>query len=175
MSAPDLLAPRLQEWLSSRFSESTIEIIRTEKAVLPMGLKIAHPSYATPQYTYGGQAAGAIRPATGYAFLRIQRWARDCANQIAEGKTIKAPRLSPWIVRAMDALFLAVLHDQPQRGALLFQALAQRVPPAVLVRFLSDEANIIDYLLVMRALPATLFLGYSLNMNHWFNLLKAKP
>jgi lycopene beta-cyclase len=164
LSSPHLLEPQLHEWLQSEFGETKMNIIRTEQAVLPMGLKINRPNrdFAS-SYNYGGQIAGAIRPATGYAFLRIQRWAQACAKQLASDEPIKGHAPSRRIVRAMDDLFLTVLHDEPQKGALLFQALAEHVPPTTLVRFLSDEARILDYALVMKALPAKLFLKYSLS------------
>lgn len=173
LSSPNLIAPLLHKWLHAQFDTAKLEIIRTEQAVLPMGLNIAQPARPlTPQYIYGGQVAGAIRPATGYAFLRIQRWARECAQQIAQEKISLACSQSKWIIRAMDDLFLTVLRNEPQKGVLLFQALAQHVPPARLVRFLSDETSILDYVSVMRALPSKLFLRYGLNMGQWLNRIK---
>ena len=159
LTAPELMAPQLQAYLQARYPAVSFTVQRTEQAVLPMGLKLT-PAQSKNQcrYRYGGQVAGAIRPATGYAFLRIQRWAHACATELLRGHMPRARAQSAWMARTMDALFLDILRRYPQRGAGLFQALAQQVPPAVLVRFLSDEACWLDYLQVIRALPAKLFL-----------------
>jgi lycopene beta-cyclase len=165
LHSPQLMAPCLHEWLQAQYHQTHFKIIRTEQGVLPMGLKTATLTHTvTPKYTYGGQVAGAIRPATGYGFLRIQRWAHACALQIAQEKVVHTPVLSKKIVQAMDHIFLNVLHNEPQIGALLFQALAQRVPPRDLVRFLSDEAQYLDYVSIMHALPLKLFLRYCLKI-----------
>lgn len=173
LCSPTLLAPGLHEWLQLKYGKSHFEITRTEQAVLPMGLKTSQlKKQVSPHFSYGGQVAGSIRPATGYAFLRIQRWARHCAKHLAQEKLLPRYSQSSRIVNIMDDIFLTVLQNEPQMGASLFQALAQKVPPAALVRFLSDEATLLDYIAVMRALPTKLFLKYSLNRGQWFNRAK---
>ena len=152
--SPDALASKLNLYLQSY--KTDFEIIRKEQAILPMGLKMIKNTM--PNVAFGGQVAGAIRPATGYAFLRIQKWARDCANQLALGRKIQEKTPTQWLTHGMDMLFLDVLHQNPEMGANLFQALAQKVSPDALVRFLSDEARVPDYIQVIRALPAKLFL-----------------
>ena len=159
--APESLAPQLQAYLRSNYPEVALQIIRVEQAVLPMGLHcLPHQRCSLPKYQYGGQVAGAIRPATGYAFLRIQRWARKCAAQLSHGFSQPVSIQSGWLTRNMDQLFLAILQHHPEKGAAFFQALSERVAPQVLVRFLSDEASVLDCIQVMRALPGRFFLRH---------------
>lgn len=128
---------------------------RWEAGWIPMGLPDAP---APPGVVRAGTGGGAVRAATGYAFLRIQRWSRDCAARLARGEPPVGHPPEPGWRRGMDELFLRVLRRHPQRGPALFMALARGVPAAGLVRFLSDEARPRDLWRVMRALPAGLFL-----------------
>jgi lycopene beta-cyclase len=161
--SPKQMEPLLQAHMHAHYPTTSFQVIRTEHAVLPMGLNINHKKQCSrPNYRYAGQVAGAIRPATGYAFLRIQRWACAAANHMATQQSLPAPQHSPWLIRAMDRLFLEILNTRPKLGPSLFQALSLRVAPAVLVRFLSDEASVLDCARVMRALPAPLFIRHSM-------------
>jgi lycopene beta-cyclase len=167
LHTPNLLLPQLENSLRKRFGAEGYTVIRSEKACLPMGLKYL-PTTQFADYSYGGTSAGAIRPATGYAFMRIQRWANYCAYQLSAGKSITSFNYSSLITKGMDSIFLSVLHDNPTLGVTFFQMLAERVHPAALVRFLSDEAFIADYWQILKALPAMRFLAYSLGLNEWF-------
>jgi lycopene beta-cyclase len=167
LHTPDLLLPQLENSLRNRFGPKGYTVIRSEQACLPMGLGLL-PTSQFADYSYGGTSAGAIRPATGYAFMRIQRWAYYCANQLSAGESFTSFNYSSLIAKAMDSIFLSVLHDNPALGVTFFQMLAERVDPAALVRFLSDEALISDYWQILKALPAMRFLAYSLGLNKLF-------
>jgi lycopene beta-cyclase len=116
------------------------------------------PTVLLDGYVRVGLHSGAARAATGYAFQRIQRWADVAAECAARGRTIAPLRADPWITRRMDSLFLDVLCRQPERGPGLFLSLFARPDPGPVLRFLGDEARPMDYLKVMRSLPAGLFL-----------------
>ena len=130
--------------------------LRREDGAIPMGMRA--DTIADGLGACGGTRGGAVRAATGYAFLRIQSWAERCATSLAAGRPALSQPLDPWWQARMDALFLRVLRARPELAPRLFDALAQRLPPAALVRFLSDEARAVDVARVIAALPKAPFL-----------------
>ena len=144
--------------LLARRGWSGAERVRAEAATLPMGL----PAPAGPALPRGavraGTAAGALRAASGYGFLRIQAWADRCADAVMRGQPPVGhpaePRLRGW----MDGVFLRALARHPARTPEFFMRLARAVPAAAFARFMSDQASWRDQLRVMAALPPGPFL-----------------
>ncbi len=131
--------------------------VRTEAGVLGMGL-VSHPESGVPGVHLAGAAGGGLRAASGYGFLRIQRWARACAERLAAGDApIGHPR-EPVARRTMDRLFLQAVRARPESTADYFMALAAGVAPAALVRFLSDGARPGDYARIIASLPLAPFI-----------------
>lgn len=149
---------------------AAVTVGRRERGVLPMGLPLSPPAHRSSRIVHGGAGAGACRPATGYAFLRIQRWAVACADRIRAGGPPLAHPADPGWMRFMDLLFLRVIRHQPDLAPELFLALAQTVPPERFARFLSDEASPIDIARVISTLPPAPFLRmlFSIPMRQWF-------
>lgn len=171
--APEKLATDLNHYLLDKLGNHHFKILRTESAALPMGLTSLTRS-TLPHYHYAGITAGAIRPATGYAFIRIQQWAQNSANRLCHGKSLLPVKQSMPLVKAMDHVFLGILQDTPALGASLFQALAERVSGDSLVRFLMDEAKFKDCYQVIKALPKLRFLLYTLGLNDLFYSYQVK-
>jgi lycopene beta-cyclase len=137
--------------------DAFLRIERTESGVLPMSVR-AHDRLDAPGYWRVGLQHGAARPATGYAFQRIQKWADACSASIRLGGGPLGHTSDSALTRAMDGLFLKVLRSHPERGPELFLRLFQGTSPHRLIRFLCDEANPLDRLAVAAALPKLLFL-----------------
>lgn len=154
--APDTLRPALEAAMAARGLGSA-RILRTEGGVLPMGAAAAKPADA--RIVKAGAGGGAVRAATGYAFQRIQRWAEACAAQITAGGAPIGHPPEPVLRAFMDKVFLKALARSPGRSADFFMALARHVPPAALVRFMSDAASPIDLARVITALPPSPFLA----------------
>jgi len=133
-------------------------VLREESAVLPMGLPPRPLEGEIKGVVRAGTAAGALRSSSGYGFLRIQAWAERCASAIAAGGPPSAHPPEPRLRRFMDAVFLRALAAEPERTPGFFLHLARRVPPAALLRFLTDRASVADMLRVVSALPPTPFL-----------------
>lgn len=151
------LAPMLARLLAKVSPAETPRVVHREHHAIPMGLD-AIDSFPMEGYVRVGLEAGAARASTGYAFQRIQRWADEAVECIAHGRRVRPLAADPWIVRRMDDLFLRVLARAPERAPELFLRLFSRRDPRPVLRFLNDEARPLDYLAVMRALPAGLFL-----------------
>lgn len=136
---------------------SGARVIRREGGILPMGTVGVLPD-APRGVVFAGNSGGALRAASGYGFLRIQRWAQDCAERMQRGEPPVGHPAEPWLRRSMDRIFLQAVRADLERTPEYFLALARGVPPAGLVRFMSDAARLIDYASLIASLPTVPFL-----------------
>ena len=101
-----------------------------------------------------GAAAGAHRPATGYAFGTIQAQCNSIRDGVeralAEGRMPPAGR-RPAAVRGMDRALLTLLTHRPAMAPRLFPALFAHCPAHRLVRFLADRPSAGDLAAVVFA------------------------
>ncbi|MBC7518454.1 MAG: hypothetical protein H7248_06150 [Microbacteriaceae bacterium] len=132
-------------------------VLRHEGGVLGMGLP-RERSAITPGVVRAGTGGGALRAASGYGFLRMQRWAEHCAVRLLAGASAVGHPAEPPLRRGMDRLFLQAVRTHPERTADYFMALARGVAPARLVRFLNDGATLGDYANLIVALPTAPFI-----------------
>jgi lycopene beta-cyclase len=148
---PDVFDDEMQQFLARTLRGRSYTVRRSEHGILPMGMP-QPPAQADPSHVKAGVFSGGARPSSGYAFQRIQRWARDCARALGEGlPPLPHPR-DPLPLRAMDALFLRVLRHQPELAPELFLTLFQKADSARLIRFLSDGGTPLDFAAIISAL-----------------------
>lgn len=157
MGAEDL-TPALGSLLAKRLGGAGFSVMRTEHGILPMGRRLT-PTHQGRGYVRAGLAAGGARPSTGYAFQRIQRWARECAAAVARGDAPLPHAPDPVIQSAMDELFLRVLRSRPDLAPGIFFSLFGNVEPRRIARFMSDRGRLSDYAAVITALPPGPFLS----------------
>jgi lycopene beta-cyclase len=153
----DELNDKLKAAIERYTEQRSYQIIRSEQGVLPMG---NGPILANvnQSYVHAGLFAGAARPSTGFAFQRIQRWSELCASSILQTQRPVAHPADSRLQLTMDGLFLQVLRAQPQLAPSIFFKLFFNCDRAIIVRFLSDQAQLSDYLAIVLALPAWPFL-----------------
>jgi len=158
--APADLACRQQQAVQRLCAGASSQVVRTEAGVLPMGIAgMARQEAALGRgHWRAGLMSGAARPATGYAFQRIQRWADDCSEALRDGRDPSGHAPDPLLTRFMDRLFLDVLRSHPERAPELFTRLFGRTATPRIVRFLSDRATFVDRVAVAASLPTGLFL-----------------
>jgi lycopene beta-cyclase len=128
------------------------KVTRSESGCLPMGMHTAAPTVG-PNHVRAGLMSGGARPSTGYAFQRIQRWADACAKSLAAKRGPIGHAPDSLLQRGMDRLFLHVIHDYPERAPDIFVGLFAKANSARVIRFLSDEATLVDRAAVGAALP----------------------
>ena len=152
----ELLLAEVNAVLQNRgWSHATV--LRTEFGMLPMGL----PDSGTPQsrrIVRAGLVAGALRPSSGYGFVRIQRWAKRCANEYCSKNTVLPQVVSSFLIRQMDKLFLNVLKRQPDLTPELFDRMLSHASAEGFIRFMNDRASFADILGIVFSLPKTPFL-----------------
>jgi len=109
-----------------------------------------------------GLSGGMARPSTGYAFLSIQRDSAALVEEVNRTglhalETMSIPRTRSVRSKHLDAVFLGWLERHPGRAPALFRTLFERVPPEVLVRFLSDASSPLEDLQVVARCPMASF------------------
>jgi lycopene beta-cyclase len=165
----DALSRDLQNSIVQRLKGASFTVLRSEQGVLPMGLDVtvtARP-VADPSYVHVGLFAGAARPATGYAFQRIQRWAVACGRKLANGGLPIAHPKEPFFQGWMDTLFLNVIRQQPELAPALFMALFSGVASHRVIRFLSERGGFNDFVAMSLALPQKPFLRQLFSLSRW--------
>lgn len=129
------------------------EVLDEEAGAIPMGrTKTRKPSDERVRSI--GIAGGAVRPSTGYAFLRIQRQCRQIAACIAAGQdlTERTLRFSPYKYGLFDEIMLRALSQSPHLAPTFFTTLFQHAPTDSVVRFLCERSSLIDDARIVRAL-----------------------
>ncbi len=152
-----VLAHDLDQLLSAR-DWSSAEVLRTEAAVLPMGLPAPDLAEPMPGVVRAGSGAGALRAASGFGFVRIQAWAERCARELLHGRAPVGHPAEPRVRGWMDQVFLRALARHPERSPEFFRRLAASVPGETFVRFMSDQGGWLDHARVIAALPPGPFL-----------------
>lgn len=155
----EALHDALLKVISDRVRGAKYQILRSESGILPMGLAGSASPEKSGSYCRVGLAAGAARPATGYAFQRIQRWSQSCAQALLSGGLALRHSTDPFLLRKMDHLFLNVLRSHTKLGPALFTGLFSKLDSQKMIRFLSDQGTLADYLAVVLALPSKPFLS----------------
>jgi len=123
-----------------------------EAGVIPMSTA-SFPARTSPRVYRLGLAGGMAKPSTGYAFLNVQRYSQALAARLKADPLPEPPAVRSTKAAAMDRIFLSYLAKNPDRGAEVFVDLFEKVPPAGLVRFLTETGSMADLLRVMTAMP----------------------
>jgi lycopene beta-cyclase len=104
-----------------------------------------------------GVVAGALKPTTGYGFLRMMQHGKSIAS------ALKSNSLLPTLYRKRrfrfyDDLLLRILQKHPNRGKQIFDQLFQHQSASNVLRFLNEKTNILQEIMIFSRLPKRLFL-----------------
>ena len=143
----------IDNWLARRRPGVAFQTISHESGVIPMTTE-PFDAWPSPRIVRIGTAGGHVKPSSGYAFLAVQRFVREFAPRVVSalhaGGCAEPPAARSARTTALDTIFLSYLRSRPERAPDTFYRLFERVPPAVLARFLSDTGTLADDLTVMR-------------------------
>jgi lycopene beta-cyclase len=152
------LIDRLLEKIDEYTNNAGYKIIRKEAGILPMGNQLIEQK-EDPTYLFAGLFAGAARPSSGYAFQRIQNWAKECAFELKNKHQLKKFKKDAWIQKWMDLLFITVIKKNPTIGAKVFVELFKNCDVRTVANFMSDHSSLWDKLKIVTSLPALTFLS----------------
>ena len=127
----------INSYLQQYYDIVNYQITHQENGVIPLGKLSQHD----PNFPGIGANGGAIRPATGYAFLFIQRQIDLAIKSYQKGKSLifESPhrRLDLW----MDSVMLTVLRHWPELGPKMFIRMSKALTGDQFVKFLSGDAG----------------------------------
>lgn len=169
----------MRSWIASRATAASWRVLREERGSLPM---TTAPMTTVPMTTALGQGAGfsrrpsrhvaigmrggALRPSSGYAFLRVQQASDQLAAQLERSRWrrrgVRPPRVDRRLDRFMDRVLLRHLSRHPASAPDVFAALFEGCETDRLVRFLSGSGGWRDRWAVMASLPTAPFVSASL-------------
>ncbi len=147
-------------YLTEQVGVSEWHVEREERGRIPMTTR-RHPLAHRDRMLAVGTAAGAVRPSSGYAFLRVQRHSAALARALARGEPPPG-RLSDPRHDALDRVFLRALIADPAAFPERFHALVAGTPAGVFARFMGDASSPLDELRVIAALPKLPFAAAAL-------------
>ena len=113
-----------------------------------------------------GMLGGESRPSTGYTFLRIQRYCRALAENLAAGRE-PPERVEAGRYKLLDKIFLRFMKEHPERCPEVYLRMFTGLPPDTLVRFLTEKSTLLDDLRLVLAMPKMPFLKIAVRMVAW--------
>ena len=139
----------IKKYLAKYYQVTDYTIAHEENGVIPLGNLSPHDAKIPGL----GANGGATRPASGYAFLFIQRQINTAIERANRGKklafTNPHKRLDLW----MDSVLLTVLKQWPEQGPKMFIRMAKALNGDQFVNFLSGDAGLWTRLKVIFAMP----------------------
>jgi lycopene beta-cyclase len=153
---PEAYTTIIRNYLMERFQIDEYEVLFEEQGVIPMSADLASPT-KLGRITPIGTAAGTIKGSTGYGFLAIQQWNRGIVETLFGNLNNSLPRPRSQLASLLDRVFLSFLDTYPARAPDVFFNLFRRVPADRLIRFLSDQASLLDIAAVVMSMPKAAF------------------
>jgi lycopene beta-cyclase len=151
-------------YLGERYGVDGWRELHRESGAIPMST-VPPDRPVSDRVTNIGVRAGLARPATGYAFLAIQRHSRRLAVfAVRAGVDRPMPRGRPYPRSAefLDRVFLSYLAREPAAAPDMFRRMFEGVAPERMARFMFDGGSRSDRAAVMRSLPASPLVGQTL-------------
>lgn len=126
-------------------------VVGVERGTIP--LHVAPPARPVGCVVPLGTRAGMVKASTGYGFDRIQRHSAHLARSLVRrGHPFDVPRPDRWH-RALDALLLEVVRDEPEAVVGVFSRLFARNPAERVLAFLDEDTTLVQELLLFGTLP----------------------
>ena len=144
----------IRDYLARKHGLADFAVLFREAGQIPMSTRPLRPR-SSPRVINIGLRGGLAKASTGYAFDAIQTFSAELAGRLVArvGAPIEPPPPRPAAVVAMDRVFLSYIARHPLRAPALFVDLFEKLPPALLCRFLTDRGSPLDSLRVMASTP----------------------
>lgn len=164
----------LEEYLQTNLGIEDFSIVEEEFGVIPMTNTSLSVNYG-PRVIPIGIAGGAVKPTTGYAFLKIQRQAQSIANQLIKGEESLIPQQVQRF-KFYDNLLLHILEKEGKVANKIFSALFRKNNMARVLTFLEERSHLGQELAIFSSLPFAPFLRacYQRWLMQWNKKSKAK-
>ncbi len=152
---------QVRKYLDGQMGVDHFHIEEEEFGCIPMadGKRIS----PDPRIILTGTAGGAVKPTTGYAFLRIQDQVSNIVQTLEEGVRPKTSKVTKQRFAFYDQLLLHILEKEPQMAVPIFERLfKQNTFPRVL-KFLNEQTTLPQEAQIFASLPKKPFLQALIN------------
>jgi hypothetical protein len=148
---------RLRAYLTDILHVDDYRIIATETGAIPMCDRIPERRRGESWIAIGA-AAGLTKPTTGYTVARCVRDAKAMLNRYSQTGVFESPAPSPRRFDWYDRLLLRIIRDEPDVVPQILWTLFERNPIERILRFLDEETDLREELLIFWSLPWLPFL-----------------
>ena len=142
----------------SKYFNKPYQINRKEYGKIPMGFVNNKMIKNNKNYFVSGTLAGSIRPSSGYAFVDIQKWSERAAYNLKTKGNIETLEKREVIKNFLDKIFLKVISSDISKAPQIFYYFSKNISPTTFIKFMLGEANLLEYLRVIYAMPKRIFL-----------------
>jgi lycopene beta-cyclase len=160
----------LEDYIKNQLGISKFSIRAHEAGVIPM-TDAALPKPAGKNITHIGTLGGAVKPTTGYAFLRIQEQTAGIVEDLEAGLLPKSHLPSKARYQFYDKLLLYILSHHGHLGRSIFSRLFKNNRIELVFTFLNEKANLWQEARIFAFLPKKPFL-YAVWVTQFFNKMK---
>ena len=148
----------LHQYITQQLGISAYSISHEEKGCIPMNKK-TYPSSSQPNIINIGTAGNCLKASSGYAFQFIQAQTQNLVQQLALNQVPKAKKgFGHARFRIYDKTFIRVMQGNKMSGQQLMGEIFKHNSPANVMAFLANESEFADEYLIMKSLPAAIFL-----------------
>jgi len=145
------------EYMDREFPGMTYTVQEEETGKIPMTNR-SFNRYTQANIINIGTVGGAVKPTTGYAFLRILAESKQVAQKLVRGERVTEVNTSASRFAFYDRLLLHILQAKGWLGESIFSALFRHNPiPRILV-FLDERTSYSQEVLIFARLPKLPFL-----------------
>lgn len=165
----------LERYIHDTLQVDDYEITEKERGAIPM-TDAPFKKSVSDRVINIGTAGGAVKPTTGYAFVRILEQSKGIADYIAGNqKKLKQPAYNRF--RFYDQLLLWILtaYGSTEIGKYIFSHLFRKNNMERILNFLSENSPVTDDIRIFATLPIKPFLkAIAGNIPRWLALHKSR-
>lgn len=145
----------LDEFIREELKINEYRIIEIEKGIIPM-TDLRFPLQKGKVF-FIGTAGGQTKASTGYTFSFIQKQTAALVASMQQNET-PAVYKQPNRFRFYDSVLLRILHERKITGADVFFRMFKKNKPANVLRFLDNESNFLQELIIMHSTDKAKFI-----------------
>lgn len=153
----------LREYVQQQIGLQEYQVLEEEWGVIPM-TSYRFPVRRGSRIINIGSVGGASKPSTGYTFLRIQQHCKALVAQLEAGLEPVAKAESTARFRLYDVMLLNIMQQRGLESERIFSQLFRKNPTDRILKFLDEETDPYEELLIMNSVPRTLFIRSLLNL-----------
>ena len=141
---------KIRSYLEEKYglTKENYSIKRKEYGEIPMDDRPHTPLYSSRIMNLG-TVGGFTKPSTGYTFSRVHKYSKKCAQALVKGVNPPTPTASSYRFRYYDLLLLRVLATNVPDSRKIFRSLFKNSPVDRIFKFLSEETNFLEDLMVL--------------------------